>query len=587
MKKYNTGDTTMAIRNLRKNIKPIIWILTIGFFISMLAVIVSNISMGLKNKQYAFKVNGERISILELERNIGNIEQQFGTYFSANRINREDAKLLAVDSILRKEAILTVGKDLKVKVSKSELKDVVASIEAQIPDKEQFSRMLKMQGYTKKTFEDSREDMLLVEKTRKKIIESIKLSDEEKIARYEEGKYQEYRGKSYEEVYLEIEDTLRESKGRLELIRLMEEEKRNMKVDDVREQYGNITSTIIISEGGFDITDVDILNMSFNQIYRGVTDIEEAKANTKEEIEKEIKLGKLAIEKGILRDTTLPVLEELVYLKIELKNKMKEEIIPSEGELMEYFELNKENYDINASVDANIISFKIEPTDFDMGLAREKAEKILEEVTPENFADMARLYSEGPSGVNGGELGWFGKGQMVPEFERAAFEIEEGKVSKEVVKTQFGYHIIFVEEKNEEKNLIKAAHILIEIKPSEDTFRRVLETAKSVKDEIVEGKLTFEEGAKNTYSNFKEVKKVDIREDGYIELVGYEDELTEKIFESDLNVVEAVLTKKGIYVYEKTNEVKNEEADFEKSKDRVLLDYKNRKLIDEMEKYYN
>ncbi len=577
----------MAIRNLRKNIKPIIWILTIGFFISMLAVIVSNISMGLKNKQYAFKVNGERISILELERNIGNIEQQFGTYFSANRINREDAKLLAVDSILRKEAILTVGKDLKVKVSKSELKDVVASIEAQIPDKEQFSRMLKMQGYTKKTFEDSREDMLLVEKTRKKIIESIKLSDEEKIARYEEGKYQEYRGKSYEEVYLEIEDTLRESKGRLELIRLMEEEKRNMKVDDVREQYGNITSTIIISEGGFDITDVDILNMSFNQIYRGVTDIEEAKANTKEEIEKEIKLGKLAIEKGILRDTTLPVLEELVYLKIELKNKMKEEIIPSEGELMEYFELNKENYDINASVDANIISFKIEPTDFDMGLAREKAEKILEEVTPENFADMARLYSEGPSGVNGGELGWFGKGQMVPEFERAAFEIEEGKVSKEVVKTQFGYHIIFVEEKNEEKNLIKAAHILIEIKPSEDTFRRVLETAKSVKDEIVEGKLTFEEGAKNTYSNFKEVKKVDIREDGYIELVGYEDELTEKIFESDLNVVEAVLTKKGIYVYEKTNEVKNEEADFEKSKDRVLLDYKNRKLIDEMEKYYN
>ncbi len=92
----------MAIRNLRKNIKPIIWILTIGFFISMLAVIVSNISMGLKNKQYAFKVNGERISILELERNIGNIEQQFGTYFSANRINREDAKLLAVDSILKR-----------------------------------------------------------------------------------------------------------------------------------------------------------------------------------------------------------------------------------------------------------------------------------------------------------------------------------------------------------------------------------------------------------------------------------------------------------------------------------------------------
>jgi peptidyl-prolyl cis-trans isomerase C len=59
----------------------------------------------------------------------------------------------------------------------------------------------------------------------------------------------------------------------------------------------------------------------------------------------------------------------------------------------------------------------------------------------ENFADLAKKVSKCPSGKKGGELGWFGKGQMVPEFEKAAFENEKGKIVGPV-KTQFGWHII-------------------------------------------------------------------------------------------------------------------------------------------------
>ena len=61
----------------------------------------------------------------------------------------------------------------------------------------------------------------------------------------------------------------------------------------------------------------------------------------------------------------------------------------------------------------------------------------------EDFAKVARRFSSCPSGKNGGDLGWFGRGMMVPEFEKVAFDEEVGKVIGPV-KTQFGYHVIRV-----------------------------------------------------------------------------------------------------------------------------------------------
>jgi peptidyl-prolyl cis-trans isomerase D len=79
--------------------------------------------------------------------------------------------------------------------------------------------------------------------------------------------------------------------------------------------------------------------------------------------------------------------------------------------------------------------------------ALEKINKIKKSVTTKNFAQIASKETQDPTGKsNGGELGWFSRGRMVPEFDDAAFKLAKGTIS-EPVKTSFGYHIIYVEDK--------------------------------------------------------------------------------------------------------------------------------------------
>ncbi len=78
--------------------------------------------------------------------------------------------------------------------------------------------------------------------------------------------------------------------------------------------------------------------------------------------------------------------------------------------------------------------------------AKQKIEMIAKRLNNgDDFAALAKQYSEGPSAKKGGELGWFKQGTMVPEFDQAVFSMDKGDVSKPV-KTQFGYHLIQLED---------------------------------------------------------------------------------------------------------------------------------------------
>lgn len=112
--------------------------------------------------------------------------------------------------------------------------------------------------------------------------------------------------------------------------------------------------------------------------------------------------------------------------------KMFNKITLTDEELKNFYESNKSLYNRQEMVKASHVLVDTE----------EKANEILEDITDGlSFEDAAAKYSSCPSKQNGGELGEFGKGQMVKEFEEAVFSMNIGEISAPV-KTQFGYHII-------------------------------------------------------------------------------------------------------------------------------------------------
>jgi peptidyl-prolyl cis-trans isomerase C len=80
---------------------------------------------------------------------------------------------------------------------------------------------------------------------------------------------------------------------------------------------------------------------------------------------------------------------------------------------------------------------------------KEEAEAIIKQLDGGgDFQKLANEHTSDPSGKsNGGDLGWFGPGQMVPEFDKAAFALDVGKYTEQPVQSQFGWHVIKVEDK--------------------------------------------------------------------------------------------------------------------------------------------
>ncbi|PIS43036.1 MAG: hypothetical protein COT24_00280 [Candidatus Kerfeldbacteria bacterium CG08_land_8_20_14_0_20_40_16] len=116
-----------------------------------------------------------------------------------------------------------------------------------------------------------------------------------------------------------------------------------------------------------------------------------------------------------------------------------------------------------------------------------KAQEVLDKVKAgeQSFEDLAQQYSEDSStSSNGGDLGYFGRGEMVSEFEEAAFALNNGEVS-DLIKTDYGYHIIKVEEKviqkdeaGNDKEVVHTRHILIRYPAFDEWLGGELENAQ-------------------------------------------------------------------------------------------------------------
>jgi peptidyl-prolyl cis-trans isomerase C len=164
-----------------------------------------------------------------------------------------------------------------------------------------------------------------------------------------------------------------------------------------------------------------------------------------------------------------------------------------EAEVRAFYDKNPEKFKRDESVRAShiLIGSDATSTADEKKMAREKADKLKKELAGgADFAVLAKANSTCPSAPQGGDLGFFGKGQMVPAFEKAAYALKPGEIS-DVVETQFGYHIIkLTEKKTAEKVDFKDVKVKIEEflkgqKVNEAIQKYLEETRKTAKIEVL------------------------------------------------------------------------------------------------------
>ena len=185
-------------------------------------------------------------------------------------------------------------------------------------------------------------------------------------------------------------------------------------------------------------------------IMEKVIEMEAKKQNiqvTEQDVDKEIDKmaeqygGREAFERIIgMYGYNMDGMKEDIGMSLKIKEIMRPSITITEEEMKEYFEENKETFAVEEQIKVSHILTETEEA------AAEVKEKL---DAGEDFAELAKEYSTDESNKDfGGDLGIVKRGEMVSEFEEAAFSMEAGSIS-EPVKTQFGYHIIKVDDKKE------------------------------------------------------------------------------------------------------------------------------------------
>lgn len=150
---------------------------------------------------------------------------------------------------------------------------------------------------------------------------------------------------------------------------------------------------------------------------------------------------------------------------------------------------------VPAQVELQIISFKPPVPQEEIDAVKDRLREFADRVNngTGDFSVLARLYSEDTeSAKRGGELGFMGKGQLVPEFANVAFNLTDPKRVSRVVESEFGFHIIQLIEKRGDR--INCRHILMKPKVSLEDQQKAIQKLDSVTNQIRSEKMTFEQG---------------------------------------------------------------------------------------------
>jgi len=190
---------------------------------------------------------------------------------------------------------------------------------------------------------------------------------------------------------------------------------------------------------------------------------------------------------------------KVVYAGIEAGRIPDSLVTVEDDSLAEYYSAHSSDFEQKNAVRASFVTLQKVPSKRDEENIREEIHRVRVEIEKGgDFEELAKEYSEDPGTARkGGDLGFFGRGQMVKAFEDTAFALSSGALSQPF-RTQFGWHILKVEDKRGEGDSlqVKARHILLKIEPGRDTLDSLRALADYFSEEVRNS--SFDVAALNT-----------------------------------------------------------------------------------------
>ena len=594
----------MGLRNHKKAIQITSAIMIAIFGISMLVTgilfLKNNVFGAANHREVIATVNGTKIYRDDFEREVYSLKNQLKEInqqkiqqlsqvgVSADNIKDVPDNIIneyVLQLIINKEVLLSSAKELGIKISNATVNQDFESYQKQSKlGRKEFAQYLTSVGYNISSFKKSIKDQKTIEKMREKLFSNDKITDEEIKKAYERNKYtQAFANQDFEDVKDQIKENMTQDKDIMILNSYLAKAKQKAKIQfkdkEFEKMYARMT-TVVAQNGEYKYTNEavneQIVN-SVSQTQQGYSEklVNELKSTLKTNLDKFVKISNKAKAAGIKADPDLVGVDQLRDYSQKYYNYLIDTYKPDDATLQARFNSKKESYNIPNSISGYVIGEEYQAGQSDFDAAKKQAEDIMKTTTKDNFAAKAKEFSKDPgSANNGGSLGETADlSQLVPEFSNA---VRSGKAGDIVgpIKTQFGYHIIYIQSKDpKNENVAKVSHILITPTISEASKQKVIKKVQELKAEIESKKVewsTVEKQDKYKFSVKERFKKL-VKSDA-IPGIGKNDELMNQIFGLQLNGILERNDATGYYLITKTSEVPFTPATFENSKERVRLE---------------